>query len=94
MNEIFEKKITVTNKYGLHIRAAEKLLNLAETFQAEIYLSKPNDKKPTNAKSIMNLLTLSAKKGQELNIICSGEEAKEALKAVIKLFADKFGEDE
>lgn len=90
MNDIHQQTITVINKYGLHIRAAEKLVKLVKGFQATVELTK--DKKKANAKSIMDLVTLAAKKDQQLTIIARGDEAKAALAAVVDLINDKFGE--
>ena len=47
-----------------------------------------------NAKSLMGLMTLAAAKGTELEFAAEGEDAKEALAALRKLLADKFGEKE
>jgi phosphocarrier protein len=88
----YQQTITLCNKYGLHIRAAEKLVRLVKSFQATVELKK--DKRKANAKSIMDLVTLAAKKDQELIIYAQGKEAKQAMAAVVDLINNKFGEAE
>ena len=50
---ILEKKITLTNKLGLHARASAKLVGLAERFEAEVYLIREDNQLIASAKSIM-----------------------------------------
>jgi phosphocarrier protein len=47
-----------------------------------------------NAKSIMGVMMLAAGKGSTLIVDCDGERADEALAALLKLIADRFGEQE
>jgi len=45
-----------------------------------------------NAKSIMGLLTLAAAQGSEIEVICRGADAHEAVAAVREIVASGFGE--
>jgi len=47
-----------------------------------------------NAKSIMGVMMLAAGIGSEVVIDTDGEQASEALDAMLALIADKFGEGE
>jgi phosphotransferase system HPr (HPr) family protein len=47
-----------------------------------------------NAKSIMGVMMLAAGKGSSVTIDCEGEQADEALQALLDLVANRFGEDE
>ena len=47
-----------------------------------------------NAKSIMGVMMLAAGKGATVVVDCEGEQADEALAALVKLIADRFGEAE
>jgi len=85
--------ITVSNKLGLHARAAAKLTQLASQFQeCEIFISRNNQR--VNAKSIMGVMMLAAGLGTTVRVEVKGEHAHDALQAVVQLFANKFGEAE
>lgn len=77
---------------GLHARAANQVVRVASRYRAEVYLEK--DGVMANAKSIMGLLMLAAAKGSLVRVRAKGEDAREALEAVVRLIEDKFGEDD
>jgi phosphocarrier protein len=89
---MISREIEVVNKLGLHARASSKLVQLANTFKSEIFIERNGRK--ANAKSIMSLMMLAASKGSQISIICSGEDEAVALEEIIKLFNDRFGENE
>lgn len=82
----------IQNKLGLHARASMKLINVAGRFQSEILIKHANAE--VNAKSIMNVMALAVSKGSEIELIIDGPDEKEAMKAVVELINDRFGEDE
>ncbi len=82
----------ITNKLGLHARASAKLTQLASTFSCEIWLTR-NDRR-VNAKSIMGVMMLAAGKGSTVLVEAEGADADAALKALLDLIANKFGEGE
>jgi phosphocarrier protein len=47
-----------------------------------------------NAKSIMGVMMLAAGIGSEVTVDTDGDQAQEALDAVLAIIADKFGEGE
>jgi phosphocarrier protein HPr len=83
---------TISNKLGLHARASAKLTKLAGSFPCEVWISK--GERRVNAKSIMGVMMLAAGIGSEVVIDTDGEQAQEALDALLALIADKFGEGE
>lgn len=85
-----QEKVMIINKLGLHARAAAKLVHTASAFSAEIYVGTENEE--VNAKSILGILTLAATKGTPLNVRADGSDEIEAVRAIVQLFADKFGE--
>tara|TARA_B100000676_G_scaffold306667_1_gene363420 strand:+ start:1676 stop:1951 length:276 start_codon:yes stop_codon:yes gene_type:complete len=91
MSEL-QSDITIINKLGLHARASAKLVNLAGPYRASILLR--CNGKEANAKSIMSVMMLAAVKGTQLQIRTDGEDADEAMQAVVDLINDRFGEDE
>ncbi len=85
-----QEQVMITNKLGLHARAAAKLVHTASSFEAEIYVGTENEE--VNAKSILGILTLAATKGTPLNVRADGPDEVEAVRAIVQLFADMFGE--
>jgi phosphocarrier protein HPr len=83
-------EIVVSNKLGLHARAAAKLTQLAGQFSGEIFISKGAQR--VNAKSIMGVMMLAAGIGSTVKLEASGGDAEQALTALQALFDDKFGE--
>ena len=82
----------IVNKLGLHARASAKLTQLAGSFVCEIWMEKGSRR--INAKSIMGVMMLAAGKGSKVVIETTGDDEQEALDAILKLIADKFGEGE
>ena len=82
----------IVNKLGLHARAAAKLAHLAGSFKSELWLSRSGRR--VNAKSIMGVMMLAAGMGTTVLIEASGDDAENAVQALLKLIADKFGEGE
>ncbi len=81
----------VKNRLGLHLRAASTLAQAAKQFSSEITVSR--GKNQANAKGVTGLMVLGAGPGVKLKIRAEGPDAREALKAVQKLFEEGFGED-
>jgi phosphocarrier protein len=86
------RNVTITNRLGLHARAATRLVNCASAFEAEILIRKGT--RTVNGKSIMGVLTLAAATGTEITIEASGEDEASAMKAVVQLISNRFGEDQ
>jgi len=86
------REVTISNKLGLHARAAAKLVNIANGYSAEVTLEKQGQK--INGKSIMGVMMLAASRGTAIRITVSGEAEDEALQSLVDLIDDKFGEAE
>lgn len=82
----------IVNKLGLHARAAAKLTHLAGGFQCEIWISRSGRR--VNAKSIMGVMMLAAGQRSTVLIEAEGPDAEQAIAALTKLIAEKFGEGE
>ena len=87
-----EVEVNITNKLGLHARAAAKVVHKANEFKADVFIG--TEYEMVNAKSILGLLTLAATKGTVVTVRTDGADEEQALQAVIELFEDKFGEGE
>ncbi len=89
-----QETVLITNRLGLHARAAARLVRLAGQFQSRIMLSRPDiDRQPADAQSIFGVLLLAAAQGTEIRIEVDGADEEEALAAIVRLIMDKFGED-
>ena len=89
---MIKQEIEIINKLGLHARAAAKLTHLASGYQSEIWLSRSGRR--VNAKSIMGVMMLAAGQGSSVLIEADGADAEQAIAALSKLIADRFGEGE
>jgi len=84
--------IVISNKLGLHARAAAKLTQLASRFKADIFIARGAQR--VNAKSIMGVMMLAAGQGVTVKVDAEGVEADLALQDIRVLFDNKFGEQE
>jgi len=82
-------KVTIINKAGLHARAASKLAELTSKYGCQVSIGHD---KMVDGKSILSLMMLAAVKGTELTIEVDGDDEELALKAIVALIEDKFGE--
>lgn len=89
---MIRKKLKITNKLGLHARAAIKLTNLASHYQSEILVCYKNSE--VNAKSLMCLMVLAVNCNSEIELIVTGDDEKEAVAAIEELIHNRFGEEE
>ena len=85
-----EIELTVNNASGLHSRPAGKLVNTAVKFKSEIMLYNGDKKK--KKKRILSLLKLGASKGSRIKVVIEGEDEKEAMTEIKRLFYNNFGE--
>ncbi|HEY0295946.1 MAG TPA: HPr family phosphocarrier protein [Bordetella sp.] len=84
--------IVISNKLGLHARAAAKLTQLASRFSSEIFIARGAQR--VNAKSIMGVMMLAAGMGTTVRLEATGGDADLALSEIQNLFDNKFGEHE
>ena len=89
---LIERRTKIINVNGLHARPATRFAEVASKFNSEIFVKTAN-KEEINGKSIIDLLTLGAKKGTELLITADGEDNEIALDALEGLVNDGFDED-
>jgi phosphocarrier protein HPr len=87
-----EESIIIINKLGLHARAAGKLIETTTRFSCDITIEK--DGRNVDGKSIMAMMMLAAGKGTEIRIKTNGDDEEEAIKAIVELINNRFGEDE
>lgn len=83
--------VTIRNRLGLHARAANSFVRLANLFKSDISVSKGSQ--TVNGKSILGILTLAAGYNSQVTIEAKGEDAEESVKALEKLIRDNFQEE-
>ena len=91
---MLNEKIKLINKYGLHTRAAAKLVDLASSFECRIEIRRIDSQQTANCKSIMGVITLGATFGTEVELLCRGADEHDAHDAIVSLIQQKFGEKE
>jgi len=89
---MIETDLTITNKLGLHARAAAKLASTANTFTCAIRTGRNG--KLVDAKSVMSLMLLAASQGSVLHFLFDGSDEEIACQAISDLLADGFGEEQ
>ena len=85
-----KEEVEIVNQLGLHARASAKLTQLAAQFKSEVWLARNGRR--VNGKSIMGVMMLAAGIGSKVEIEVNGPDEMDALTALKKLIADKFGE--
>lgn len=77
--------VVVANKMGLHARPAMHFVETASRFKSQITVRK-NDYS-VDGKSIMEMLTLAAACGTQLEVLAVGDDAEDAVAALAQLVA-------
>ena len=90
-NQVKRTEITIRNKLGLHARAAAKIVQTSTQFQSRISIIKNG--READAKSMLDILTLSCPQGTRIELCAEGKDAAEALAALTVLFDNKFDEE-
>ncbi|MEA4855717.1 MAG: HPr family phosphocarrier protein [Solidesulfovibrio sp.] len=81
-------RVRVLNDQGLHARPAAKLAQEAQKFGCDISLALGGE--VVDAKSILDILTLAAGQGSELELRATGPEARDALVHLGTLIRNRF----
>lgn len=84
----------VTNRLGLHARAAARLVRTASQYRSTVVIERADGSASADAKSILSVLMLAASRGTELRATADGADEREALGAVCALITSGFGEDD
>lgn len=74
----------IRDEIGIHARPAAKLVELAKSFDCTVHIS--TDKREVQADSIIDIMSLGAKKGTCLYIEANGPDAKNALRKLRHFF--------
>ena len=84
------QKVRIKNPTGLHLRPAGVFCKEAVKFKSRVTFRFHEG--TVNAKSVLSVLGARVKSGDEIEIICEGEDEENALAAVVKVIEDGLGE--
>ncbi len=87
------RKVTIKNKLGLHARPAMMFVETASKYQADVSVCRTDQSEPVDGRSIMQMMMLAATQGTQLEISATGEDAEDAVEALIELVKSNFQED-
>ncbi len=85
-----KQRVTITNPTGLHLRPAGIFCNSASNFKCKVTFEYDNT--IANAKSVLSVLGACIKKGDEIELICEGEDEDEALREMVAAIEGGLGE--
>lgn len=83
-------KVKVKNALGLHTRPAAAIVRLLQPHKASVLFTYKDE--TINARSIMSILMLAAKKNSQITITIEGEDAQPTMDRLIRAFEEEFGE--
>lgn len=84
-------KITIKNPNGLHLRPAGMFCKLAIEFRSKVTISMENT--TVNGKSVLSVLGACMRAGDEIELICEGEDEEKALAVLTKAVENGLGDE-
>lgn len=84
------KNIKIKNPTGLHLRPAGILCKEAMTYKSLVTFNYRGN--IANAKSVLSVLGACIKSGDEIELICEGEDEETALHSLVAIIEDGLGE--
>ncbi len=87
-------KVVIKNPTGLHLRPAGLFCKTAMQFKSKITVHKKtrHEDVTANAKSVLSVLGACIKSGDEIEIVCEGEDEEKALEMMTGLVLGGLGE--
>jgi len=82
------RDVVVNLENGLHLTPSSQIVQVLQKFSCQLLIRKGD--KVVDAKSMLDLLTLAAEKGELLRLEASGTDAEDAIAAVVRLFDEGF----
>ncbi len=83
-------KVKVKNALGLHTRPAAAIVKLLQPRKSYVYFTYKDE--TINARSIMSILMLAARKNSQITVTVEGEDAEMTMQHIVKAFEEEFGE--
>lgn len=92
MTPSHQADVQIRNRLGMHARPAAQFVRLAGQFGADITVSRNGI--DVDGKSIMGVMMLAAEQGATLRVRAEGDDAAEAVAALVALLERRFDEDD
>ena len=83
-------KVLMTHEVGLHARPSVKLTKLAKSFVSDIRIAAADNGPWIDAKSIVKVMALKVPKDSTLFLQAGGDDAAEAVSALVELVERDF----
>ena len=83
-------KVKIKNRLGLHTRPATVIVQLLQNCKSHVTFTYKCE--TINAKSILSILMLAAKKNSIITIDVEGEDAEQIAEKLVAAFENQFGE--
>ena len=87
---MLSQAIKIMNPTGLHLRPAGNLCKEAMKYKSKITFEYRGN--TANAKSVLSVLGACIKSGDEITLICEGEDERKALETLIAYIESGLGE--
>ena len=78
-----ELKVKINDPIGLHARPAAQIVKIASNFECDLTI-KAEDGRDANLKSIMSVMALGIRNGEEVVIVANGADAEDAIATLEK----------
>ncbi|HYV07888.1 MAG TPA: HPr family phosphocarrier protein, partial [Blastocatellia bacterium] len=88
-----QRTVTISNRLGLHARAAARLVRRAGQFTCDVELVRDDTGEAADGKSILSVLLLAAARGTSLIIKTEGDDEERAAHSLAELVEQKFEEE-
>ncbi|HET9383563.1 MAG TPA: HPr family phosphocarrier protein [Gemmatimonadales bacterium] len=87
---VVERDAQIVNPLGMHVRPGAEFVKVANKFTSSVEVHK--DGAIVNGKSILGMMTLAAECGSTIRIRTNGDDAQQAMDALVELVAAGFHE--
>lgn len=87
---MLSQKVVIKNPTGLHLRPAGILCKEAMKYKSQVSFRYGTN--VANAKSVLSVLGACIKAGDEIEMLCDGEDEEAALQAVVAVIENGLGE--
>lgn len=88
-----ELVLDIQNLHGLHARPAAALVRTASRFSCSVEIANLTAQRgPASARSLTSISLLNVRRGDRIQVVCSGSDCHDALEAIRDLASAGFGE--
>jgi len=88
---VTRRDLRITNRLGLHARAAARFVHTASRFRSRVTAGR--DGRVMDGKSILGILLLGASQGTTIEVTADGPDEGDAIDALALLVDGGFGEE-